>query len=82
MGMKDELKEKRKAELEDLLQFHYNGDEYDMAYARLSFIMNGLGEGYYVNPINNPGMTTNAYLYAIMQQNLIIIDLLNRIADK
>ena len=82
MGMKDELKQGRIYQLEELLMLYCDEDIPKSLHTQLRSIMEDLGEGYYVNPINNPGMTTNAYLYAIMQQNLIIIDLLNRIADK
>ena len=84
MGIvKDKMGELRKEYVAKLLE-QYDIEELSDSKDSQSIesIMNDLAEGNYVLSINNPDMNTNAYLHAIMQQNLIIIKLLDKIANK
>ena len=84
MGIvKDKMSELRKEYIVKLLE-QYDIEELSDSKDSQSIesIMNDLAEGNYVLSINNPDMNTNAYLHAIMQQNLIIIKLLDKIVNK
>lgn len=84
MGLvKDKMVELRKEEVAAMLEQYGIKELSDSKHTQsIESIMNELAEGKYILSINNPDMNTNAYLHAIMQQNLIIIDLLNKIYSK
>ena len=84
MGLvKDKMVELRKEEAAEILKQYGIKELSDSKHAQfIESIMNELAEGKYILSINNPDMNTNAYLHAIMQQNLIIIKLLDKIANK
>lgn len=84
MGLvKDKLVELRKEEAAEILKQYGIKELSDPKHAQsIESIMNELAEGKYILSINNPDMNTNAYLHAIMKQNLVIIELLDKIANK
>lgn len=84
MGLvKDKMIESRKEEVAELLEQYGIKDLSDSKHTQsIESAMNDLAEGKYILSINNPDMNTNAYLHAIMKQNLIIIELLDKIANK
>lgn len=84
MGLvKDKLVELRKEEVAEILKQYGIKELSDPKHTQsIESIMNELAEGKYILSINNPDMNTNAYLHAIMKQNLVIIELLDKIANK
>lgn len=84
MGLvKDKMVELRKEEATEILEQYGIKDLSDLKHTQsIESIMNELAEGKYILSINNPDMNTNAYLHAIMKQNLVIIELLDKIANK
>lgn len=84
MGLvKDKMVELRKEEAAEILKQYGIKELSDSKHAQsVESIMNELAEGKYIMSINNPDMNTNAYLHAIMKQNLVIIELLDKIANK
>ena len=84
MGLvKDKMIESRKEEVSEILEQYGIKDLSDSKHAQfVESAMNDLAEGKYILSINNPDMNTNAYLHAIMKQNLVIIELLDKIANK
>lgn len=84
MGLvKDKMVELRKEEVAAMLE-QYGIKELSDSKHTQSIIsaMNDLAEGKYIQSINNPDMNANTYLHAIMMQNLVIIELLDKIASK
>ena len=84
MGLvKDKMVELRKEEAATILEQCGIKELSDTKHIQsVESIMNELAEGKYILSINNPDMNTNAYLHAIMKQNLVIIELLDKIANK
>ena len=84
MGLvKDKLVELRKEEAAEILKQYGIKELSDPKHTQsVESIMNELAEGKYIMSTNNPDMNTNAYLHAIMKQNLVIIELLDKIANK
>ena len=84
MGMiKDKMIEIRKEDAMKMLEQYGINELSDpkLTQAVLS-IISDLAEGNYINSSTSPMLITNAYLHAIMEQNLIIIELLDKIANK
>ena len=84
MGMvKDKMVEFRKEEAAKVLERYDIKELSDPKHTQaIASFMNDLAEGNYILSVNNPSMNENAYLHTIMQQNFIIIDLLDKIANK
>lgn len=84
MGLlKEKYSEFRKEEVAEMLKRYNIKELSDTKHSQaIDSIMNDFAEGKHIIPSTAPDLNTNSYLYAIMQQNLIIIDLLDRIASK
>lgn len=84
MGIvKEKMLELRKEDMAEILK-RYNVNELsDPKHIQaIRAITDELTEGRHVMPTTAPDLNTNSYLHVIMQQNLIIIDLLDKIANK
>lgn len=84
MGLvKDTMIEIRKQQVAEMLEQYGIKQLSDPKHTKsIVSTMNELAEGKCIQSNNNPDINTNVYLHAIMQQNLIIIDLLNKIYSK
>ena len=84
MGLvKDKMIELRKEDMAEMLN-RYNINELSdpRLIQAIGLLMDDLAEGKHSMPTTSPPLNTNSYLYAIMQQNFVIIDLLNKIYSK